>query len=196
MERKTKLAARIVLLVSALLTLAGLTWATWTDTVTAGGNSFATGRLDLKERAPGQGIAFVDGPVTAVWHAENMYPGQDLGGNYIEFKNAGTVFGRTLDISVSNAVTEPDMDRYIEITQADYENDSFHDLTDQSDPIHIPDGGKGYVTLHDLEENAVTNLPAPDTAGSLTLSFRFRPEAGNEFQGNSVTADFTFTLQQ
>jgi predicted ribosomally synthesized peptide with SipW-like signal peptide len=193
--RTVKSILTIVVVVSGMLAAAGWTLASWSDSVTSSGNTFTTGNLDLKARPMGS-PTWVDGPVVGVWHAEDMYPGQEFDASYIEFRNMGSVKGRTFDIAVTNVVTQPEMDKYIQITLADYENDSSHDLISQSDPIHIPDGGKGYVTLYDLEHNPVTGLPAPDTSGSLTMKFKFRPEAGNEFQNKSVTANFAFTLQQ
>lgn len=199
MNRHTtfKLVLRLVLLGAVVLAVAGYTTALWSDSATSAGNVFATGNLDLKVRPATSGIAWLDGPVEATWHAENMYPGQDLGGGYIAFKNAGTVMGTSFDIVVSNTNTVPEMDKYIQITEMTYLNHDPHDLLSDTDAFHIDDlNHNGWVDLDDLEHQSCVGLPAPETEGSLTMAFRFRPDAGNEFQAASVTAEFTFTLHQ
>ncbi len=169
--------------------------AMWKDSATSTGNVFTTGNLDLRLRELNS-TTWVQGPVTATWHAENMYPGQELNEGGVYFKNAGSIVGETFDISVTNACSVPGMDRYIEIIKMDYENGSGHDLL--TDPLFGVDdlNMNGWIDLDDLEADSCICLPGPHTVGSLTMGYRFRPEAGNEFQASSVTANFTFTLHQ
>lgn len=190
------LAARAVLTVSIVLAAAGFTMAIWTDSVTSENNVYATGSLDLKLRELGS-TAWVQGPVHATWHAENMYPGQELNDGAVYFKNAGTVEGLTFDIAVANVCTVPGMDAYVQITQMEYENGIGHNLLSPTDPYRVQDlNGNGWIDLDDLEHGPCLGLPAPETVGALTMDYRFHEDAGNEFQAASVTAEFTFTLHQ
>ena len=197
MNRRTTLSLVLRMLLVAVvgLSLAGFTMAMWSDSATSTGNVFATGNLDLKLRE-GNSWTWVQGPVSATWHAENMYPGQELDVGGLYFQNAGSIEGQTFDIAVTNACSVPGMDRYIEIVTMDYENGSRHNLL--TDPLFgVGDlNGNGWIDLDDLEADSCICLPAPDTAGALTMDYRFRPEAGNEFQASSATANFTFTLHQ
>ncbi|MHB1340877.1 MAG: SipW-dependent-type signal peptide-containing protein [Coriobacteriia bacterium] len=190
------LVLRSVLIVGIVLGVAGLTLATWSDRVTSVDNTFATGDMNLQLCELGS-LDWVEGPVFATWHAENMYPGQTLNGGRVYFKNAGSIKGATFDIQVDNECTVPEMDRYIQITQMVYENGITHYPLNPADPFHLTDvNHNGWFDLDDLENDPCLGLPSPMTEGSLTMFYRFNENAGNAFQAASVVADFTFTLHQ
>ncbi len=193
---KVSLVLRALLVLCVVFATAGFTMAMWSDNVTSEDNVYATGNLDLKVR-PMSSTIWTQGPLVATWHAENMYPGQELEASCLYFKNAGTIEGLTFDIAVANTNTVLDMDKYIQITQMEYENGSGHDMLNPSDPFRLVNTNEtAWIDLDDLEHQPRLALPAPDTVGSLTMDFRFNENAGNEFQSASVTADFTFTLHQ
>ncbi len=192
-----KLVLRLALICAVVLGVAGYTLASWSDSATSTGNVYATGNLDLKVRPLGS-LTWVQGPLSGTWHAEGMYPGQELEAGGLYFKNAGTIVGRTLDIRVTNVCSVPGMDQYIQITEMEYENGTSHNMLNPSDPFRLHDlNGNGWIDLDDLENDPCLCLPAPDTAGALTMDYRFNENAGNEYKGGqSVTAEFTFTLHQ
>jgi predicted ribosomally synthesized peptide with SipW-like signal peptide len=192
--RTAKSVLTILVVVSGVLAAAGWTLASWSDSVTSTGNVFATGNLDLQQRA-NLSDPWSDDPVVGVWHATNMHPGQDLGRAGIQFLNKGSIHGSAFEIAAGNS--DPDLAKYIEITEAEYQDGVGHHLLDQSETPHISDvDSDGHLTLWDLEHSSITGLPVPDTSGSLVMRFMFRADAGNELQGKSDTANFTFTLKQ
>lgn len=198
MKRQTtpSLVARTLLVLCVVIAAAGFTYATWSDSTVSENNVYATGNLDLQLR-PMNSTVWTQGPVAATWNAMNMYPGQDLEAGCVYFRNAGTLEGRTFDIAVANVNTAPDMDQYIQITQMDYENGRGHNMLNPADPFHLVNtNSTPWIDLDDLEHQPRMSLPAPSTAGALTMDFRFHEDAGNEFQAASVTAEFTFTLHQ
>jgi predicted ribosomally synthesized peptide with SipW-like signal peptide len=195
MNRRTvvSIVARSVLMLCVVLAVAGVTMATWSDTVTSRANVYRAGVLDLRVLDV-PNLAWVQGPVSATWSASNMYPGQELNHGSISFKDAGGVKGSALDIKVANDCSVAGMDEYIEITRMDYENSSSHDML--LDGLLWDVNANGLKDLDDLEQLGVVGLPTPGTSGILIMDFRFNEGAGNEFQGGKVTAEFTFTLLQ
>lgn len=190
------IAARLVLVVCVVLAVAGFTMATWSDSVTSSGNVYTAGTLNLKVLDVPQ-MAWIEGPVSATWGAINMYPGQDLDHGSISFKDAGSVKGSALGISVVNNCSVAGMDEYIQIVRMEYENSASHDMLNWSDPKCLSDwNGNGWRDLDDLEHLGVSGLPTPGTSGILIMDFRFNESAPNSLQGGKVTADFTFTLHQ
>jgi predicted ribosomally synthesized peptide with SipW-like signal peptide len=199
MKRRTSvlLALRAMVLLCALLAVAGLTYAWWSDSATSSSNTFKTGNLDLRLRPSGPSIDWIQGPVVATWHAENMYPGQELDAAYLAFETAGTIPGTSFDIAVANVSSVAGMDEYIEITKMVYRDGETHNMLLPTDPFHLEDtNGNGWIDLDDLEKQPRTSLPPPDTEGSLTMDFRFNENAGNGYQAANVSAEFTFTLHQ
>lgn len=119
--------------------------------------------------------------------------------------NVGLLTASTVDISASSMVPgqtgQPadDMDKFMEITRMDY-NDSFPTMNLLN---YLSDfNSNGWKDLDDLEhrgpggEPALLGLPAPAGSGAYGMDLRFRPEAGNTFQGMTLVTDFIFTLNQ
>jgi predicted ribosomally synthesized peptide with SipW-like signal peptide len=187
----------LLLAVTASLMVAatGLTMASWNDTATSSGNTFASGNLDLKQSI-NLGPPYSDAPIVARWHAENMRPGQALGSHLISFLSAGTIRGSAIRVAVSN--TDPDLARDIELTNAEYSNMGvLHNLLDQSQSIHIADADHdGRVTLAEFQATPLEGLPVLNYIGWLSMGFRFSPDADNDTQNRSDTTEFRFTLQQ
>lgn len=198
MKRHTGIVSvlRVVLVCASVLALAGVTLASWSDSATSSANVFATGNLNLKLRPDG-GEFWIEGPVVATWHAENMYPGQELNWGAISFKDCGTLPGTAFDIAVTNTCTVAGMDEYVQITRMEYTDGESHDLLDPADPYRVSDvNSNGWIDLDDLEHDACLCLPPPGTSGQLIMDYRFNENAGNEYMAASVSADFTFTLRQ
>jgi predicted ribosomally synthesized peptide with SipW-like signal peptide len=191
--------ARVVLLVAVtaalMIAATGLTAASWNDTVTSSDNEFASGNLDLKQSV-NLGPPYGDESIVARWHAENMRPGQSLGYHMISFLSTGTVKGSAMRITASN--TDSDFARSIELTNAEYYNAAvMHNLLDQNHQFHIVDADlDGKVTLAEFQASPLEGLPVVNRTSWLNLGFRFSPDAGNDTQGRSDTAEFRFTLQQ
>lgn len=192
MRAKVSVVVRVLFVLCVVLAIAGITMATWTTSVTSKDNVFATGDLDLIIR--NEGSWDWDEHVHATWSATNMYPGQNLGMGAVHFINSGSFEGQSFDLAVSNTSTVADMDEYIEITHMQYENGKGHNMLDGH---HLQDVNlNGWIDLDDLESQPQLALSAPSTTGALYMRYRFHPDAGNQFQAASVTADFTFTLHQ
>lgn len=180
------------------------TWAWFSDTEASSGNTFTAGGFDLKikdnDEPWGDGVA-------ATWTMSNMKPGDELTGSIeqIELKNAGTVAASTLDITVINTVIDPpgpesdteegttDMDWVMEITWMEYEDGG--GVIDCL-PLFDDFNGNGWKDLEDLENDPIIGLPAPVGTGRFQLGLRFRPEADNDYQGDTLISDFVFTLNQ
>lgn len=200
--RKFLIPALAIALVMGLVIAS--TWAVFSDTETSSGNTFTTGGLDLKLKDNNE--PWGDG-VTATWTMSNMKPGDELAGAIEEvgLKNVGSVPASTLDITAINTVIDPpgpesdteegttDMDRVMEITWMEYEDGAgviyclllFDDLN-----------GNGWKDLDDLENDPIIGIPAPVGTGRFQLGLKFRPEADNDYQGDTLVSDFVFTLNQ
>ena len=182
---------------AAMLLLFAAMYVLFTEAALSGG-TFNPGSIDLKVRDNDE--AWADS-VTATWMSASMKPGDELPFTvpYINLENAGAMTAGSLDISAVNSVTGPnavgalDMGRYMEITRIEY-SDSVPTMNLLN---YITDvNGNGWKDLDDLQQAAITGLPAPVGIGGFSMGLRFRPEAGNAFQGESLTTNITFTLNQ
>ena len=137
----------------------------------------------------------------------NMKPGDELTGTIeqLSLRNVGTAAASTVDISISNSVIDPpgpesdteegtiDMDEVMEVTWMEYEDGAgiinclllFSDVN-----------GNGWKDLDDLENDPIIGLVVPSGTARFQLNVKFRPEADNDYQGDTVVSDFTFTLNQ
>lgn len=198
------------------------TLAYFQDTETSTGNIFTVGTMDLKVQDVDTD-PWTDG-VTASWTLPNMMPGDQVYG-HVDVDNIGSIDADHLEITCDYAVTEevpqtesdtdpntdldPDwMAKHITITYAQYHDgdDDIDLLTGKNacDSCYNADWEiedvdlDGRITLYDLKNDELDNLPAPDTIEQYTLKMtvKFDETAGNDFQGDTLTVTLTFTLNQ
>lgn len=196
----------MAIIVAALLLCGGCggTYAFLGDTALSDANTFDAGKIDLKIKDNDESLS---DNISATWTSTNMKPGDDLPFTIplLNLKNVGLLTASTLDISASSAVlgqagqSADDMDKFMEITRMDY--DDFFPTMNLLN--YLSDfNGNGWKDLDDLEhrgpagEPAILGRPAPAGVGGYSMDLRFRPEAGNAFQGMTLVTGFTFTLNQ
>ncbi|GBE58375.1 camelysin metallo-endopeptidase [bacterium BMS3Abin01] len=202
-----------VLAVSLLAMLAGAgTYAYFSDSETSSGNSFAAGTLDLKVADNDEGYG--DG-VSQTWVIGNMVPGVSSVTNSMSLQNAGSVNADHIELGFSYSIDETsnpvesdtnpasapgDMARMIEITAMTYDGVNFA-------TSFVDANGNGWFDLEDLSlppysssggylDNLLAPLPVQVGSQSLNMSLFFRPEAGNDIQGDILTMSVTSTLNQ
>ena len=193
-------------------------WAYFSDIEESTGNIFTAGTLDLKIRQGMPWGAWADG-VTATWIISNMKPGNSTPMRWIEFRNDGPISADHLEISCDYLGAD-EMAKMMIITQMRYDDATppiswMVDLLsdDGYDPGYgVSPGetgpkvedvdGDGKITLYDLKYSqggqGVDNLRPPNGTETtqLEMKIRFDPEAGNEFQGQTLNVTFIFTLNQ
>ncbi|RPF43056.1 putative ribosomally synthesized peptide with SipW-like signal peptide [Thermodesulfitimonas autotrophica] len=212
---------KVLLLALTLLLVAGMTgygtWAYFADTEQSLANTFAAGTLDLKVSDDNQ--PFGDG-VSETWVLTNMAPGDVPGVAYeVSLMNTGSLAGSHVEIAFSHAIDEAlnpvesdtnrnstwqEMARYIEIQYMDYDGIVFTGAGATSGHAIVDANDNGWLDLEDVtlpaNAAALDNLPTPLPNGGNTKSFHvrlaFRPEAGNDLQGDRLTTTVTFTLNQ
>jgi len=222
MDKKI-LASMLIIAVASTLLGAG-TIAYFTDTETSKGNTFtvATGP-DLKLSHSSLG-PWTDG-VTGTCTLADMKPGDETPTASVFFKNFGSVASSTMEITCNYTVTEetpqtesdtdpntnehPDeMAKYMVITSIWYKNDklnincltgydSYSGLTKEDWRVSDTDGD-GKITLYDLKQDPLVNLPSPDTQPNkitqLDMRIKFDESAGSDFQGDIFDLTMIFTL--
>lgn len=202
MKRMTVMSLMVVALAASLIGTATLAYVS--DTETSSGNSFAAGTLDLKIKDNNE--PWSDN-VSRTWVIENLAPGDTRSCliEQIEFRNFGSVPGSMISIGCSNSVDDPpgpesdteegttDMDKMLEIKTLTY-GDGFP-VVDLA-PMIADFNGNGWRDLDDLENATLGGLPAPSGTGHLQMSVCFRPEADNDYQGDTVVMDLHVTLFQ
>jgi len=223
MMDKKVLASMLIIAVASMLIGAG-TVAYFSDTETSKGNRFtvATGP-DLKLSHSSAG-PWTDG-VTGTWTLADMKPGNETPTASVFFKNFGSA-SSTMTITCNYTVDEdtnpvesdtdaytdehPDeMAKYMVITYMWYKNDhlslncltgheGYSGLTKEDWRVSDTDGD-GKITLYDLKEDPLVNLPSPDTQPDqyytqLDMRIKFDENAGNDFQGDIFDLTMIFTL--
>lgn len=205
----------IVVIVPAV---SGGTLAWFQGSETSKGNISQARTLDLKIR---QGKPW--GPwqdrVAATWTISNMKPGDSTPMRWIEFRNNGSITANHLEITCDYLGSD-EMAKMMIITHMHYDDATppiswmVDLLTDdgydrgygvspgETGPKVQDIDGDGKITLYDLKYsqsgNGVDNLlpPKRDEATQLEMKIRFDPDAGNEFQGQTLNVTFIFTLNQ
>lgn len=202
---------KLLLLTLTLLLVAGMagagTFAYFTDTETSTGNIFTAGTLDLKIKDGG--LYWSDGIATAEWALSNMKPGDEAYGS-VDLKNFGSVYANHTEITCDYTITdppgpEPDTE---ENTPADKMAGKMvittmtYSYTNEVDclPRITDENGNGVKDLYDLKAcGGVDNLPLVQSGtqfGRLDMIVRFDPNAGNDFQGDTLNLTVVFTLNQ
>jgi predicted ribosomally synthesized peptide with SipW-like signal peptide len=223
MDKKI-LASMLIIAVASTLLGAG-TVAYFSNTETSTGNTFTAGTLDLKLSHDSNG-PWTDG-VTGTWTLSNMMPGDETPTASVFFKNLGSITSTTMEITCSYTVTEetprtesdtdpntdahPDeMAKYMVITYIHYRNDHL-DIdcltgSDRGGPVNEDwkisnTDSDGRITLYDLKQDPLVNLPSPDMQPptkitQLDMRIKFDEDAGNDFQGDTFNLTMIFTLKQ
>jgi predicted ribosomally synthesized peptide with SipW-like signal peptide len=180
---------RLLYLILALLVAAGMagagTWAYFQDTEASTGNNFAAGTLDLK-------VGGQDDPnVPVTFNLSNLKPG-DSSSATVNLSNAGSISG-ALTMKIQNVVNSPGS---------------------TPEPEPPPDSGLlgdkiiltvmnatgnplAYGTLNSLQ-NLFINLASLPAGGSTAIQVKYEvpAAAGNDIQGDSVSFDILFSLEQ
>ncbi len=215
---------KLLLLILAMILALGMmggAFAFFTDVETSTGNTFTAGTLDLqiKDNGSWDPDDWGDG-VDQTWVMTDMVPGGDTVTNQVFLRNVGSIPADHLEISFFNEIdeatnpvesdTDPasnpeDLAQYLEITSMTY---AVHNL--EWDITHTAGwddmNGNGWLDLDDVARSPniiadggpLDDLPPPLTeiGLSFSMSLYFRPEAGNEVQGDILITTVTFTLNQ
>ena len=192
----------VIGIVAAMMTAGTQSW--YSDTETSVGNTFTAGTLDLKIWDSGSG-AWIDDPevptVNDLWNnmVNNLKPG-DSGTIVIPVKNAGTIDGYA-DIHIMNVVNNPGVTTEPEPTLDNGELGSaiLVNISYDSDGDGVADETLvSQETLDNLKcipYTASTVLAGGSTANWI-IDLWLPGTVGNEIQGDSVTCDIEFSLDQ
>ena len=192
----------VIGIVAAMMTAGTQSW--YSDTETSVGNTFTAGTLDLEIWDSGSG-AWIDDPevptVNDLWNnmVNNLKPG-DSGTIVIPVKNAGTIDGYA-DIHIMNVVNNPGVTTEPEPIPDNGELGSaiLVNISYDSDGDGVADETLvSQETLDNLEcipYTASTVLAGGSTANWI-IDLWLPGTVGNEIQGDSVTCDIEFSLDQ
>jgi predicted ribosomally synthesized peptide with SipW-like signal peptide len=191
-----KLVGILLALIIALAVVGGGTWAVLQDPESALNNKIAAGTLDLRTNN-------VNG-VTATLTATSLKPNTNVGPQTIVLKNAGTVYGSTLNFSCSytesdgaqNGTTNMSADDVAKILQVIIMDYNRLDLT--SDNYTTDVDGNGYKDLYDVAHTtypALLGLNYLDEK-NFVVQLKMRDGIDNNFQGDGVNITMTFVLNQ
>lgn len=222
--KKQVLMSMMAIGITALL-VGSVTFAYFSDTETSSGNSFTAGTLDLKTSHSSQ-EPWSDG-VTATWTLSDMKPGDETSTGSVYFKNDGSISADHMQIACNYIVTEEDpqtesdtdpntnehpdtMAKNMTITMMVYRNDnvnincltgydSYSGQTKEDWKVSDTDGD-GKITLYDLNQDPLDNIPSPDSQPNgitqVDMRLKFDENAGNDFQGDTFDLTMIFTLNQ
>jgi predicted ribosomally synthesized peptide with SipW-like signal peptide len=220
MDKKI-LASMLIIAVASALLGAG-TVAYFSDTETSKGNVFTVDPgpdLQIKDGDEN----WRDG-VTATWTMSDMKPGNTVFGG-VGLRNVGTAADH-LEITCNYTIYDPpgpesdtqentpadDLAKQMIITQCVYYNDiwEINCLTGTyTGTPPIPSGYTandwkindvdldGKITLYDLKNDPLDNLPLPPSyTTNFDMTLKFSEDAGSEFQGDTLNVTMIFTLNQ
>ena len=167
-----------------------VTYAYFSDSGTSSGNVFSTGTLDLRLSDSDQSV---QDSVSASFGSTTLVPGSCTSVQTLNLRNSGTVNANHVEVTLDNAASDPNMAKYLRIASLTY------DGVNVLGQITF-DNGNGFTDLEDwdldttaLDNLALTNL---NTNHALDLNVCLDSSAGNDLQGDNVTATFTTTLNQ
>ena len=202
---KQQLVASVVLLFMCFSMLLGTTFAWFTDSVTSTGNIIKTGTLDVafywangEADVPGDnGWTNAEGTVTEpadpIFYYENWEPGY-VAARHLKVANEGSLalkFQLVIVGDYSVTATEELARKLASVIDVYYFADA-KKLT-RADLEGVTPVG----TLDDLmydPDGAAYGVLDPYTEDTLTIAFKMREEAGNEFQGLSIGNFFDLKL--
>lgn len=183
-----------LLIVVAVAAIAGgATWAYFSDNATITGNTFSAGTMDLRiDRNPdSQTQDWSNGFTVPYTYLQqlgltNVAPG-GTGNQVIDIKNVGTVNGGNVTIKLQRTSAWSDLSGKLKLTvYFDDENDGFV--------------GEAPVVTGTLDEFNGNIYPigalGSGQIASVNIVWEVPVSAGNEIQGDDVTFDTTFGLEQ
>ncbi|MBU3967162.1 MAG: M73 family metallopeptidase [Euryarchaeota archaeon] len=203
-----KSALTAILTIAFVSSLLGAgTLAYFSDTETSSGNTLTAGTLDLKIKDGG--LIWRDGIATAEWTLSNMKPGDSTYGS-IDFKNFGNLYANHMEITANYTITDPpgpesdtqentpadEMASEMVLTNMVYAYDSTEvDVL----PLISDENGNGKKDLYDLKYGGADNLPLSQVGvqrSSIDMTVQLNPDAGNNFQGDTLNLTMIFTMNQ
>lgn len=202
----TKIALSTLSILTVLAMVGGATYAFFSSTATSEDNVFGTGDLvlqldDVNESTPAA-------TVTASIGDSDFAPGEDVDG-FISLHNDGSL--DIVEVEMGAAVTEtsdPGADSFLPdvlnmtvmvdtTTGTNGVCDTPSDLTSGIDTA-VGDGSSP-LTLAELDGNTFDAITPGLVAGAtrdLCINVEFDSSAGNTYQGDEVSVDFSFTGNQ
>jgi predicted ribosomally synthesized peptide with SipW-like signal peptide len=224
MDRKIPIGFLIVGLVAALAA-AGL-YAYFSDTETSSGNTFTAGTLDLKMQVDtvwgDDGVAYArwsgsnmaPGDILGSATIRLKEFGTILA-DHLEISCSYTVTEVWQEPDTEDTSLVPDnFAKYLEISLLRYENNGWYINCLTGERRRISDDallegpredwkvnpdtdGVPRVSLCDLKNDPLDNLPAPGYATHVfSMGLKFRDDAGNNLQGDTLNLTVIFTLNQ
>ena len=198
---KKALFTSVMSLVLCFAMLVGTTFAWFTDSVTSGNNIIKSGNLDVEmywadgtQAVPTEDSGWTDASQGAIFDYDNWEPGYTQV-RHIKIVNKGTLALKyQVSIVANGAVSELSdvIDVYYVDPAVQVENRT--DLTDDNKlgtltQVLAKPGETGYGEL----EAAVAGDEA-HTTDTITLAFKMQENAGNNYMGKSIGADFSVVL--
>jgi len=205
MDKKIKSVLGSILVIGVVTAMMAVgTISIYTDTETSTGNTFTAGTLDLQIWDSGNNAWVDDSNVPTVndlWNnmVNNLKPG-DSGTIIIPVKNAGTIDGYA-DIHIKNVINSPGVTTEPEPTPDNGELGSaiLVNISYDSDGDGSADetlvSGETLDNLECITYTATTTLTGGSTAKWI-IDLWLPGSVGNEIQGDSVTCDVEFSLDQ
>lgn len=174
-----------LLIIGTIVSIAGAgTWAYFSDTEQATGNTFTAGTLDLK-------VNGADGTGVGHYTETNWKPGEPRNNNVV-FTNAGSLNGN-LSISVANIAPIADTCSLEFCNHAANLGGANFDvvITEGVTPIY-----SGILSSAELA--AGVNVGALDASATRTLNMQatLNSGVGNDAQGDGISFDIVATLNQ
>lgn len=184
----TRILMSVLVIVAVVAGVSAVTFAFFSDQGTSTDNVFGAGTIILK--LSNNDITYSDN-VTATIGGSNMVPGDTFNGT-LYLQNTGSHEANHVDIAIvdTNTPASPNLDKVLKLTTLTY---GATDLL-----ATLPDNNaNGYKDLADLATADLSALTLTDfNVHTLTIAGEFDSNAGNEYQGGSVTTNWTITLNQ
>jgi len=185
----TRILLSVLIIVAVVAGVSAVTFAFFSDSGTSTDNVFESGTIILKLSDNDQ---FDQDTVAATFGGTNMVPGDTATGT-LNLKNTGTHVANHAEVAVVDTdTTTPALDKELELTTLTYGGvDILSQVTDLN--------SNTWKDLDDLEAGSgLDNLALTDlnTDHALVMTVTFRSDAGNDYQGGSVTSLWTITLNQ
>jgi len=206
--------------------LMGSSFAYFSDVETSTGNTFTAGTLDLKIKDGGQawsdGITVAEWTLSDMapgvpedFGSIDLRNDGTIAASHVEIGCSYSVIeGDPVGDpdNVDTSLSPDDFAKYLEITKFHYYNDTWSikyengtytifGIADEGAAWRIDnaDGVSG-ISLADLKYDPLDDLPSPGVNGFGTSHFemtvKFRADAGNDLQGDTLNLTMTFTLNQ
>ncbi|HLD03752.1 MAG TPA: TasA family protein [Candidatus Dojkabacteria bacterium] len=206
MNLKT-IAPRLVTIAATGALLVGGTMAYFSDEGTSSGNVFSAGTLDLKLDDKDTAGEFSD-DVTASLEFSNMSPGNSQTG-FVSLHNDGSLpiaevlLGATQPATNDNdgndLVLSSNLSDVLNLTVATDTTSDCVETVEEGDQVVDYTQLSGFSTLTALVNVDYDSLPGlPDSTRDyyLCVMATMDPDAGNAYQGDSVTVSLVFTAHQ